>query len=179
MLVILGLFVMAVMLVCSLIGCIYAMFLLIGTFSAAPFVTTSALTRHTMIELANITPGMHVVEIGSGIGSISTEAAQHGAIATGIEINPMLVWYARIRASVMGVGDRTTFVCKNFWSTPLSKETDVVFLYLMPGALKKLLPKLRRELRPGTVIISQAFSLPELTCIKKQGNVFLYLTPSA
>lgn len=165
---------MFVMLLCSLIGCIYAMFLLYGTFSAAPFVTTTDAARHAMIELANIAPGMHVLEIGSGEGSISTEAAQHGAIATGIEINPMLVWYARIRASLMRVGDRTTFICGNFWNLPLSKETQIVFLYLMPGAMKKLLPKLRRELKPGTLIISHAFSLSELTCIKKSGNVFLY-----
>ena len=170
--------VITLMLVGILFGCVYAIFLLIGTYSAAPFVTTHRAVCRVMIELADIAPGMHVLEIGSGIGSISTEAAQHGAIVTGIELNPMLVLYARCRASWLHLADRVTFICGNFWNIPLSRQTDVVFVYLMPGALKKLLPKLQRELEPGTLIVSHAFRISELPCLKKEGNVFVYRLPA-
>lgn len=168
------LFVMFLMVLASGVGCLYAAFLLFGTFSAAPFVATTDRARHLMIELAQLSPGMHVLEIGSGEGSISIEAAQHGAIATGIEINPVLVWYARLRARFLHVGHRTTFVCRNFWNTRLPKETQVVFLYLLPGSIQRLLPKLRKELKPGTVIISHAFSIAELPLLAKKENIFLY-----
>ena len=43
-------------------------------------------------------------------------------------------------------------------STNLSEAT-VVTLYLLPSLNVKLLPKLRRELKPGTRIVSNSFSM--------------------
>ncbi len=42
------------------------------------------------------------------------------------------------------------------------RDADIVFLYLTPDLLKVLLPKPRRELRPGTRVVSHDFWWPDV-----------------
>ena len=88
-------------------------------------------------------------------------------------MNPFLIPYSRWRAKRAGVGDRTTFIkgeIKNF----SLRDTHVVFLYLLPGLLAKLSPKLTSELTPGALVISNGFPIPGWTPAQKKDGVFLY-----
>lgn len=146
----------------------------IGCIKGAPFVASKPGRIKTMIELADLKEGMAVVDLGSGDGSIVIAAAQQGARATGIEMNPFLIPYSRWRARRGRVESRTTFIRDDIRNYPLG-DIDVVFLYLLPPLLVKIKSKLLSELKPGSFIISNAFPVPGLAPHKEKDGVFLYV----
>jgi phospholipid N-methyltransferase len=123
------------------------------------FVPTREAVADQMLQLAGITASDVVFDLGSGDGRIVNLAAQkYGARGVGIEIDPPLVEIARQVARDAGIADRVTFIEADLFSADLSTAT-VVTLYLSPSVNRKLEPKLRRELKPGTRVVSHQFPM--------------------
>ena len=100
-------------------------------------------------------------DLGSGDGRIPIAAARmFGARGVGIEIEPNLVRRANDNLSRAGVGDRVVFLNQDLFEADISQAT-VVTLFLLPGVNQKLMPKLQRELRPGTRVVSLNFTMGE------------------
>lgn len=99
-------------------------------------------------------------DLGSGDGRIPITAAQKFGIARGIgiDINPERIKEANENLAKSGVEERVRFINADLFETNLSDAT-VVTLYLLPALNLKLLPKLLRELKPGTRIVSHAFDM--------------------
>ena len=128
---------------------------------SVPFVQTPQRVVEAMLALAHVGPGDVVYDLGSGDGRIVVTAArQHGARAVGVELHPQLVTLARQRAREAGVEARTEFRQEDLLETDL-REATVVTLYLGQVLNEKLRPRLLAELRPGTRIVSRAFSMGE------------------
>jgi hypothetical protein len=51
-----------------------------------------------------------------------------------------------------------TFLNQDLFESNISDAT-VVTLYLLPSLNEKLMPKLKKELKPGTRVVSHAFSM--------------------
>ena len=139
-----------------------------------------------MLRLANIKKEDVVYDLGSGDGRIPIMAAQqYGIRAVGIEINPKMIWVAEERARGAGVADRVRFVNADLFRANISQAT-VVTLYLSQTLNLRLRPKLLRELRPGTRIISHDFDMgdwkPEQTVKVPWHNlyrtVYLWTVPA-
>ena len=114
-----------------------------------------------MLELADVTPTDVVYDLGSGEGEIVIEAARrYGVRAVGVELDAERVNSARENAAAAGVTGRVTFIEGDLFDVQIGEAT-VVTLYLFPALMQRLLPKLLRELRPGTRIVSHDFGLPE------------------
>lgn len=112
-----------------------------------------------MLKMANIKADDVLYDLGSGDGRIPIAAAkQFGIRAVGIEINPDLVSEARENARQAGVGDRVRFMSADLFRTDFSDAT-VVTLYLSRSLNLMLRPRLLRELRPGTRILSHDFDM--------------------
>ena len=112
-----------------------------------------------MLDLAHVTAADVVYDLGSGDGRIPITAAQrYGARGVGIEIDPILVRQANDRLARSGVGDRVRFVNEDLFDADISEAT-VVALFLLPRVNARLMPKLKRELRPGTRIVSHQFDM--------------------
>ncbi len=123
------------------------------------FVPTRQAVVGEMLRLARVGPDDVVYDLGSGDGRIVVLAAQkYGARGVGIEIDPELVKVAREGAREGEVEDRVSFVEGDLFTADISPAT-VVMLYLSPGINARLAPKLRRELRPGTRIVSHQFRI--------------------
>lgn len=142
------------------------------------FVPTREAVADRMLQLAGITRNDIVYDLGSGDGRIVNLAAQkYGAQGVGIEIDPPLVDIARQVARDAGVSDRATFIEADLFTADLSKAT-IVTIYLSPGVNRKLEPKLRKELRPGTRIVSHQFTIgdwkPDKT-VRAEDGTDLYL----
>lgn len=121
------------------------------------FVPTRQSVADAMLDLAGVTRADLVYDLGSGDGRIVVLAAQkYGARAVGIEIDAALVERARTIAREAGVAERVRFVEGDLFTADVSDAT-VVTLYLSTLSTRRLAPKLRRELRPGTRIVSQQF----------------------
>jgi SAM-dependent methyltransferase len=125
------------------------------------FLPTPAEVVSAMLELAKVTQDDVVYDLGSGDGRTPIAAAkEHGARGVGVEFNPKLVALSRQNAEQAGVADRVRFINADLFQTDISEAT-VVTLYLLSSLNQKLLPKLQRELKPGTRIVSHAFSMGE------------------
>jgi ribosomal protein L11 methylase PrmA len=104
-----------------------------------------------------------VYDLGSGDGRIPITAARiYGARAVGIDIDPERIAEATANAKKAGVTDRVRFLEQDLFATDISEAT-VVTLYLYPDLNLKLLPKLNKELKPGTRVVSHAFEMGDIT----------------
>src|ERR687892_51138 len=124
-----------------------------------------------------------VYDLGCGDGEIVIAAALRGARGVGVDLDPERITNARANAAQARVSDRVTFIEQDLFKTNVSPAT-VVTLYLGPELNRRLRPKLLRELRPGTRIVSHDFSLgdwnPERTISVPQApghRVFLWRVP--
>ncbi len=112
-----------------------------------------------MLRQAKLNPGDVLYDLGSGDGRIPIAAAkQYGVRAVGIDIDPALIEQATINARQAGVADQVSFRQADLFRTQI-READAVTLYLSDTLNVRLLPKLLRELRPGTRIVSHDFRM--------------------
>lgn len=123
------------------------------------FVPTPQEVVDAMLKLAKVTKNDVVYDLGSGDGRIPITAAKtYGARGVGIDIDPQRIKEANENLKAAGVGDRVKFLNQDLFTTDISEAT-VVTLYLLPSLNLKVLPKLNKELRPGTRIVSHAFDM--------------------
>jgi len=123
------------------------------------FVPTPQEVVEAMLELAKVTKDDVIYDLGSGDGRIPITAAKtYGARGVGIDIDPQRIQEAQANLTAAGVGDRVRFLNQDLFETDISEAT-VVSLYLLPSLNLKLIPKLNRELKPGTRIVSHAFDM--------------------
>lgn len=125
------------------------------------FVPTPDEVVEAMLKVANVGANDVVYDLGCGDGRIVITAAQkHGARGVGIDIDPERIQEATANAARAGVNDRVKFMQADLFSSDISEAT-VVTLYLLPSLNEKLMPKLMKELKPGTRVVSHAFGMPD------------------
>lgn len=139
----------------------------------APFVRSRPETIQRMIALATVQPGEKAADLGAGDGSVVIALALAGAEAHGFELNPLLVWRARRNIGRAGLQDRAMIHWKNFWKADLSLF-DVITVFGIPHIMGRLEKKLRRELKPGTRVVSNAFRFPTWQLTGEDHSVYLY-----
>lgn len=123
------------------------------------FVGTPQPVVLAMLKLARVTAADVVYDLGSGDGRIVILAAQqYGARGVGIELQPHLVEASRQIAREGEVADRVAFIEGDLFAADISAAT-VVTLWLSRSVNARLEPKLKRELRPGTRIVSHQFPI--------------------
>lgn len=126
-----------------------------------PYVPTPMEAVDVILGLAAVGPEDVVYDLGSGDGRIPIAAARrHGARGLGIEIDPALVRLAEDSARAAGVADRVRFVRGDLFRADLRPAT-VVTLYLLSSLNLRLRPILLEQLRPGTRVVSNSFSMGE------------------
>ena len=123
------------------------------------FVPTPPETVDEMLRLANIKDNDVLYDLGSGDGRIPIRAAQvYGIRAIGIDIDPKMVAVADEAARQAGVSDKVQFRNEDLYRANF-RDATIVTLYLSDVLNLKLRPKLLRELKPGTRIISHDFRM--------------------
>ena len=123
------------------------------------YVATPPDVVDAMLKVANVKPTDLVYDLGCGDGRIVITAAQgYGARGVGIDIDPQRIKEATANAQLAGVSDKVRFIQADLFEANISEAT-VVMLYLLPSLNEKLRPKLMKELKPGTRIVSHAFEI--------------------
>jgi len=131
--------------------------LLLPITKGALFVPTSSVRIKTITEAVPMDTHETFMDLGCGHGQVLRYVhRKHGLKATGFEVNPLAftlsyllcLFYPRIKIKY-----------GNFWKQDLS-QTDIIFCYLFPDVMDRLGAKLRRELKPGSRVISCNFPLP-------------------
>lgn len=127
------------------------------------FVPTPPETVDEMLRQANLKKGDVLYDLGSGDGRIPLAAARkYGVRAVGIDIDPKLVAEANEAAKREGLESLVSFRHADMFAADVSEAT-VVTLYLSNTLNVMLRPKLLRELRPGTRIVSHDFRMGDWT----------------
>jgi ribosomal protein L11 methylase PrmA len=146
------------------------------------FVPTPQEVVDAMLKVAKVTGKDVIYDLGSGDGRIPiTAAKQFGARGIGIDIDPQRLSEANANAKAAGVTDKVKFLNQDLFTTDISEAT-VVTLYLLPSLNLKLQPKLMKELKPGTRIVSHAFDMgdwkPEQTLDVNGRTVYYWTIPA-
>ena len=126
-----------------------------------PYVVTPIPVVNEMLRLAQPLPGDILIDLGSGDGRIVINAAKEfGIKAVGIEIDPELVNKSKMNALRAGVGRLVEFRRQDLFTVVL-RPYSILTMYLLPEINQRLLPKIFREMRPGSRVISHDFDMGE------------------
>ena len=107
-----------------------------------------------MLQLARIQSGDVIYDLGCGDGRIVIAAVrQFGARGVCVDIDPQRIVESRANAEQAGVAGQIRFLTQDLFETDISDAT-VVALFLWPHINLKLRPKLWRDLKPGTRVVS-------------------------
>lgn len=107
-----------------------------------------------MVRLAQVRRGDVVFDLGCGDGRVVIAAVKvKGARGICVDIDPQRIRESRDNAAAAGVQEHIRFLQQDLFATDI-REATVVMLFLSPEVNLKLRPKLWRELRPGTRVIS-------------------------
>lgn len=112
-------------------------------------------------------------DLGSGDGRIVIALAKAGIEAHGYEINPLLVLVSRLRIKRLGLEQKAFIHCRNLWQVNL-RSFDLVTIYLLPHVMPPLGSKLKKELRPKSLIITHLFKLSDTKPIKERDQLYVY-----
>jgi SAM-dependent methyltransferase len=123
------------------------------------YVPTSYEVVDEMLNMAQVTSKDVVYDLGCGDGRIVIAAAKkYGIRGVGIDIDPERIQEARANAKKEKVEHLVTFKVADLFETDISEAT-VVTLYLLPELNRRLIPKLKGELKPGSRIVSHDFDM--------------------
>lgn len=142
-----------IVIVLLLVPTLYAMM------SGAPFVPTPMAQVRRMLKAANIKRGATVYDLGSGDGRlVHTAAREYHARAIGYELSPIVWLWSLLLSLVWRSSAKLRF--GNFWKQDF-KDADVVVCYLLPATMKQVEERLIPQLKPGTLLVSSAFRIPD------------------
>ncbi len=124
-----------------------------------PYVPTTEEAVKAMLKLADLKKSDIVYDLGCGDGRIVIAAAKEfGAHGVGIDINPVRIAEAKANAKKAGVENLVRFEENDLFLADIH-EANVVTLFLLADINLKLRPKLLRDLKPGTRLVSNTFDM--------------------
>lgn len=104
-------------------------------------------------------PGLRLIDLGCGLGGPLAGLARlrPDLVLHGVEAAPLNWLVSRLR-----LDGRARIALGSLWDQDLSRF-DVVYVYLSPAPMARLWDKARREMRPGSLLISNSFEVPGVT----------------
>lgn len=169
----------------ALIATLVALVALPGHITAqnldVPYVPTPKSVVEKMLDLSDVQPGDYVIDLGSGDGRIVIAAATRGAVGHGIDLNPQRIIEAEQNAKDQGVSNKVIFMEGDLFETDIS-QASVITMYLLSSVNLRLRPRLLKELKPGTRIVSHGFSMgewePDQQSRVDNRSVYLWVIPA-
>jgi ribosomal protein L11 methylase PrmA len=148
-----------------------------------PYVPSPNPVVEAMLKLAEVKKTDTVIDLGCGDGRIVITAAQKfGAHGMGVDIDPERIREATENAKKAGVDKLVTFKEGNLFDADI-RSASVVTLYLLPDVNLKLRPKLMKDLKPGTRIVSHSFNMgdwkPEKEISLEGRTIYMWRVPAA
>ena len=159
---------------------ILAIFLVIvgvGIIGGAPFVPTRKVWIREALELAKISRNDVVLDLGSGDGAVLAEAVKTGAKrAVGIELNPVLVLWSRLRLAK--ISRKIRVESGDVFAKKWPSDTTVIYIFQVSRVMKKV-PQYIRENRENFAakklkVVCFSFELPGEKVVATNNGMRLY-----
>lgn len=119
-----------------------------------PLYLSSARAAEALAQ--RLPPASTLIDLGCGLGGPLARVARlrPDVRLVGVESAPLNWLLARLR-----LAGRAEIRLANLWRTHLD-EADVVYAYLSPAAMPRLWRKANAEMRPGSLLVSNSFAIP-------------------
>jgi len=135
-------------------------------------------TSYEILKKTGLKPDDTIIDLGSGTGNIIICAVRYfHSKAIGYEISPYPYLISKIRSIFLGSSIRLHFA--SIYEARIS-DASVIYLYLLPKMLLSVFPKIKKEAKPGTKVITRGFPLPSWQPIKRitvgreKTKIFIY-----
>lgn len=137
---------------------VFMVSILYSSFMGAAYVPTKKYQIDQILAEANLKSGQIFLELGCGDGRVVRRAVEkYRVLGKGIDVNPVLIFFANLRKHVKRIKN-LSFERRNVFKTDLS-AANIIYLFLMPEILDRLALKIRKEVKPGTLLISHGFKM--------------------
>lgn len=149
------------------VGVVFAL----SVFMGPPYLRTHKVPIETALDLLGVKKDTHILDLGSGDGSVLIAAAKRGAYATGYEINPFLVLVSRWRSRKYR--RQITIHWADMWRAEINKNTQNVFMFMdrrFTETTENYLSKSGEKLK----FASYSYELPNIESKESRDGVHLY-----
>lgn len=131
-----------------------------GLMTRVPLYNSSHAAWKALIGLLPAEDGYLVADLGAGLGGPLAFLARRrpGVRFTGVEASPVIWLLAWLRT--LPVRSNCGMRFGSLWRLSLG-DYRVVYAFLSPAPMEALWAKARREMRPGSLLVSNTFSIPD------------------
>ncbi len=159
---------------------LFAGFELVGGFLVgAGYQPTPRGILETMFEYSEPDEKKTVFDLGSGFGRIVIEVASrfHSKV-TGVEADPLKVWWSNRKIRAKGLQSNAKVVNKNLMEVDI-RGADIVYVFLWDGIMQKLKTKVLAEMKPGSVVVSYYHRFHDWNPVREdpKRRIFMYRVP--
>lgn len=145
----------------TIIGCLIGLSWFAG--ADAPYIPTKMGAIKKILKLAGVKKSKKFCELGSGDGRVVIAASELGANSVGIEQSFLRILYSRYKAKKI---KNAKFIHGNIFSKTYS-DADIVYIYLLLKGVNRLEDKLKKELKKGSIVITQTYHFQNWKPFKK------------
>lgn len=121
-----------------------------------PLYLTNRQTTGALLSLMQQHGAKRFIDLGSGLGGVVRALDGEDRQASGVESAPM-VWFVSVVLSK--IERRGQILRQDIWSADIS-DADIVYAFLSPEPMLQLFDKARREMKPGSLLVSNSFAVP-------------------
>jgi len=143
----------------------------------APFLSTEKEVVEAISKKLKISPGQNIYELGAGKATFLRELQKKYPKANYLGVEKNLIPYLSSRLTIEELNHKIKIVKKDLFKVDIH-EADIIYCYLNPNTMAKIADKLEKECRPGTIVISYLFDIPNWeikeTIDLARGQVYFY-----
>lgn len=125
-----------------------------------PLYLTNTRTWAAIAALATQSRARTFIDLGSGSGGgvVFLARANPELDVTGVETAPLVYLMSRLRVAMLA-RNNARIRYKSIWQEDLGRY-DLVYCFLSPAPMPEMYRKARKEMRPGTLLVSNSFTVP-------------------
>ena len=159
--------------ICESLLLFFGFYLIWSWINQTPFYPSKTKPLNNLLKDLNLGKNINFIDIGSGDGRIVIWGAKQGFNADGIEFNPFLTLFSRIMILLNRVSGKAKIYNKDFTKHDFSKY-DFAYLYIFPEHMDKVSDNLFKQMKKGSVVVTNTFKFTNRTPDKIDGRYYIY-----
>tara|TARA_R110002020_G_scaffold34066_26_gene103750 strand:- start:22042 stop:22806 length:765 start_codon:yes stop_codon:yes gene_type:complete len=123
-----------------------------------PLYLSNSQTAEALVSLMRQRGAIRFTDLGSGLGGVVRRLDGDGRVARGVESAPMVWLISLLLSKISGRGRISR---QDIWAADIAGE-DIVYAFLSPEPMPALYQKARREMKPGSLLVSNSFAVADV-----------------